>query len=165
MSRGEGCIESLPRSHTQGLVGNLPRFHGLGTGQTGLAFLPGTPVKQGSVLRFLWGWTPDPAPEEGEAELQALGRRQRRAATQAPASAGSSRWGWGQHGRGAGILAEEARGVCQGSRAGWLEDGFLVKLIEVISAATFWIVTIFSFYQPLLISLPPATLLGKEAVL
>lgn len=41
------------------------------------------------------------------------------------------------------------------------EDGLLVKLIEVIFAATFWIVTKFS-YQPLIPSLLPATLHCKE---
>lgn len=45
------------------------------------------------------------------------------------------------------------------------EDGLLVKLIEVIFAATFWIVTKFSFHQPLIISLPPATFHCKETVL
>lgn len=45
------------------------------------------------------------------------------------------------------------------------EDGLLVKLIEVIFAATFWIVTKFSFYQPLIIPLPPATFHCKETVL
>ena len=44
------------------------------------------------------------------------------------------------------------------------EDGRLVKLIEVIFAATFWIVTKFS-YQPLILSLLPATLHCKETVL
>lgn len=45
------------------------------------------------------------------------------------------------------------------------ENGLLVKLIEVIFAATFWIVTKFSFHQPLIISLPPATFHCKETVL
>lgn len=45
------------------------------------------------------------------------------------------------------------------------EDRLLVKLIEVIFAATFWIVTKFFFYQPLITSLPPATFSCKETVL
>lgn len=45
------------------------------------------------------------------------------------------------------------------------EDGLLVKLIEVIFAATFWMVTKFFFYQPLIISLTPATFHCTEMVL
>lgn len=44
-------------------------------------------------------------------------------------------------------------------------DRLLVKLIEVIFAATFWIVTKFSFHKPLILALPPATFHCKETVL
>lgn len=45
------------------------------------------------------------------------------------------------------------------------ELGLRVKLIEVIFAATFWIVAKVSLYQPLITSLPPAALHCNEATL
>lgn len=82
------------------------------------------------------------------------------------ASDGSSRWSRGQLGVEGREFWQKREKVRARAPGGLAEEAvLLVMLMEVIFAATFWIVTKFSFYQPLLISLAPATFHCTKTVL
>lgn len=81
-------------------------------------------------------------------------------------SDGSSRWSWGQLGESGLEFWQKREKVCARVPGELAEEAWpLVQLIEVISAATFWIQVRLSLFQPQISSLPLATFHCTEAEL
>lgn len=79
---------------------------------------------------------------------------------------GSSRWSWGWLGESGLEFWQKRKMVCARAPGELAEEAWLlVQLIEVISAATFWIEVRLSLFQPQITSLPPATFHCTEAEL